>query len=126
MTHEEIIAMAREAGFEVHERKQQVRVGVDALLGIDSTDKLDRFAALVAAKERERLFGAGRQFDGQMRLQLTRWEDGECFSAAAHFSEEQTHCGPDDLLQLAVDSLDDSLDASIAAAIRARGTKEGA
>ena len=53
MTHEEIIAMAREAGFEVHERKQQVRVGVDALLGIDSTDKLDRFAVLVAAKERE-------------------------------------------------------------------------
>jgi len=113
MNHEEIIAMAREA------------VLGNALGSVDGLDVLACFAALVAAKERKRLFGAGRQFDGQMRLQLTRWEDGECFSAAAHFSSEQTHCGPDDLLQLAVGRLDDSLDASIADAIRARGTKEG-
>lgn len=85
-----------------------------------------RFAALVAAKERERIFGAGRQLDGQMRLQLTRWEDGECFVAAAHFNEEQTHCGGDDLLPRAVERLDDNLDACIAAAIRARSEKEGA
>lgn len=39
--------LARDAGFEVHERKQEVRVGIDALIGIDSTAKLERFAALV-------------------------------------------------------------------------------
>lgn len=44
-----IIRMAREAGFEIHERKQQARVGMDALVGIDSTDKLQRFAELVKA-----------------------------------------------------------------------------
>jgi hypothetical protein len=53
MTRADIIRMAREAGFEIHERKQQARVGVDALLGIDSTEKLERFAALVAAADRE-------------------------------------------------------------------------
>lgn len=50
ITREEIISMAREAGFEVHDRKQQVRVGLDALIGIDSTEKLERFAALVEAR----------------------------------------------------------------------------
>lgn len=44
-----IIRLAREAGFEIHERKQQARVGMDALVGIDSTDKLQRFAELVKA-----------------------------------------------------------------------------
>ena len=39
--------LAREAGFEVHERKKQVRVGIDALVGIDSTQKLSRFRDLV-------------------------------------------------------------------------------
>jgi len=39
--------LAREAGFEVHERKKEFRVGIDALIGIDSTAKLERFAALV-------------------------------------------------------------------------------
>lgn len=53
MTRDDIIGMAREAGFEIHERKQQARVGMDTLIGIDSTDKLERFAALVAAAERE-------------------------------------------------------------------------
>lgn len=53
MTKNDVIRMAREVGFEVHDRKQQARVGVDALLGIDSTAKLERFAALVAAAERE-------------------------------------------------------------------------
>ena len=112
MTPEEIIAMAKEA------RISEMGLNIDGssdLLGL-----FERFAALVAAKERERLFGAGMQFDGQMRLQLTRWEDGQCFAAAAHFSAEQTHCGPDDLLTNAVERLEDSLDACIAAAIRAR------
>ena len=112
MTPEEIIAMAKEA------RISEMGLNIDGssdLLGL-----FERFAALVAAKERERLFGAGIQFDGQMRLQLTRWEDGQCFAAAAHFSAKQTHCGPDDLLTNAVQRLEDSLDACIAAAIRAR------
>lgn len=125
MNRDEIIAMAKEAGMEVHERKGQIRIGSAVLTGADSTDEVTRFAALVSAKERERIFGAGRQFDGQMRLQLTRWEDGECFAAAAHFNAEQTHCGDDDLLPRAVDRLDENLDACIAAAIRARGQKGG-
>ena len=109
MTQAEIIAMATESGLNSYRIAPGEAVAV-----------WGRFAALVAAKERERLFGAGMQFDGQMRLQLTRWEDGQCFAAAAHFSAEQTHCGPDDLLTNAVERLEDSLDACIAAAIRAR------
>ena len=54
MTRDQIIQWAREAGFEIHDRKQQARVGVDALIGIDSTDKLTRFAQLARADERER------------------------------------------------------------------------
>ena len=53
MTRDEIIKWAREVGFEVHDRKQQVRVGIDTLIGSDSTDKLQRFAELVATAERE-------------------------------------------------------------------------
>jgi hypothetical protein len=45
--------MAREAGFEVHEQKQQARVGIDALIGVDSTAKLERFYALAVAAERD-------------------------------------------------------------------------
>ena len=115
MTHEEIIAMAREAGgYESPQYPEN--------LVMDEHD-LGRFAALVAAKERERICGTAHS-DGDMRLALHRWEDGKCFAAAAHFSAEQMHNGPDDLLQLAVERLDDSLDESIAAAIRARGQKE--
>lgn len=39
--------LAREAGFDVHDRKHQIRVGGDALLGLDSTDMVRKFAALV-------------------------------------------------------------------------------
>ena len=116
-TPEEITAMAKEAGI------------ANVFWTPAMVAPFERFAALVAekaaAKERERLFGAGRQLDGQMRLQLTRWEDGECFAAAAHFNAEQTHCGDDDLLPRAVDRLDENLDACIDAAIRARGQKGG-
>ena len=45
--------MAKEAGMEVHERKGQIRIGSAVLTGADSTDEVTRFAALVAAKERE-------------------------------------------------------------------------
>lgn len=116
MNRDEIIAMAREAGMEVHERKGQIRIGSAVLTGADSTDEVTRFAALVAAKERERLFGKAQR-DGEMRLILHRREDGRCFAAAAHFSAEQTHCGGDGLLTNSVERLGDSLDACIAAAI---------
>lgn len=49
LSKDEVIAMAREAGFAVHDRKQQVRVGMDAMLSIDSTEKLERFAPLCRA-----------------------------------------------------------------------------
>lgn len=39
--------LAREAGLEVHPRKGEIRVGLDAVIGIDSTDKVRKFAALV-------------------------------------------------------------------------------
>lgn len=43
----DVIALAREAGLEVHPYKHMVRVGVDTLTGDDSTAKLERFAVLI-------------------------------------------------------------------------------
>lgn len=54
MNREQVIRMAREAGIEFHERKNQLRIGTDILFGDDSTEKLERFAALVAAEERRK------------------------------------------------------------------------
>ena len=53
MTREDVVRMAREAGLYTHPRKQQVRFGLDEFTGDDSTEKIARFAALVAAAERE-------------------------------------------------------------------------
>ncbi len=39
--------LALEAGFEIHQSKGHIRVGMDAIIGNDSTAKLMRFAALV-------------------------------------------------------------------------------
>lgn len=111
MTHEEIIAMAREEGLSFVP---------------DANSPLVRIVRKAVAKERERLFGAGRHLDGKTRLQLARWEHGECFASAAIFTAEQTQCGPNDLLPRTVDRMDDELESLIAAAIRARGQKEGA
>ena len=47
MNKERLIELAREAGLEVHPRKEQIRVGFDALLGIDSTEKVERFAQAI-------------------------------------------------------------------------------
>lgn len=52
MTQDEIISMAREAGIEVHPRKDSIRIGSAILTGCDSTEEVTRFAALVAAAER--------------------------------------------------------------------------
>ena len=53
MTKTEVIAIAKEAGMEVHERKGQIRIGSAVLTGCDSTEQVERFAALVAEAERE-------------------------------------------------------------------------
>ena len=53
MNKEDIIRMAREAGIEVHTRKGQIRIGSAVITGGDSTFEVVRFAALVAAHERE-------------------------------------------------------------------------
>ena len=53
MTRDDIIRMAREAGMEVHERKGEIRIGSAVITGCDSTEQVTRFAALVAAAERE-------------------------------------------------------------------------
>lgn len=48
---EEIIRMAQEAGFDYDEADKEIIVGY---YGTDITPQLERFAALVAAAERER------------------------------------------------------------------------
>lgn len=71
----DIIRMAREAGFEVHDRKQQARVGMDALLGIDSTEKLERFAGLVAAPLLQRIAElTGAQLPTVEDIESQNWE----------------------------------------------------
>lgn len=67
MTRDDVIRWAREAGFEVHPRKQEARVGVDALMGLDSTPKLERFAAMVAAAEREAILAIVRRHFREFR-----------------------------------------------------------
>ena len=53
MKREDIIRMARDAGIEVHARKGEIRIGSAAITGCDSTEQVTRFAAMVAAAERE-------------------------------------------------------------------------
>lgn len=90
MTHEEIIAMAREAGIEF-----QSHVGVlgrtnTTTSGSQSIDKIQRLIELAAARERE---------------------------ACAEIAEKEDVASTDDPF---------GVQSCIAAAIRARGTKEGA
>ena len=55
MTQEEIIRMAREAGFETEDWANGTHVIVyESGREIDITNELERFAALVAANEREK------------------------------------------------------------------------
>jgi hypothetical protein len=55
MNTEDIIRWARESGLEIHERAdcRLALEGMDALIGIDSTEKLQRFFNLATTKERE-------------------------------------------------------------------------
>lgn len=68
-TSDDIIRMAREAGMEVHDRKGQVRIGSAVLTGCDSTDQVERFAALVAEAERE---ACAQVCEGYGRHQITQ------------------------------------------------------
>lgn len=53
-SREEVLAMAGASGIEVHDRKQQARFGIDALIGEDSTEKLQRMCELAAAAARRK------------------------------------------------------------------------
>lgn len=75
MTRADIIRMAHEAGIEIYERKQQARLGVDSLLGVDSTDKLLRFADIVTADKQLEIEG--------LRLRLLSAEGGSQEAARA-------------------------------------------
>jgi len=92
MSHEEIIAMAREAGFDMG-RLPSIRA---ANVYGEVNDELDRFAALVAAKERE-----------------------ACAQLCDEIQRTKAHKFYGQLLS-------DGSARQAAAAIRARGTKEGA
>lgn len=51
MTNEEILKIAREAGFDVHPRKEEIRAhpDVSGMMIIDLTEAVKKFAALVCA-----------------------------------------------------------------------------
>lgn len=53
MTRDEVLAMAEQAGIEVHERKKEARLGIDCITGSDSTEKLMRFHALAVAQYKD-------------------------------------------------------------------------
>jgi hypothetical protein len=54
MKREQVIELARKAGIETHERKGQIRFGIDVIGGDDSSEKFERFAALVEQAALER------------------------------------------------------------------------
>ena len=61
MTKDEIIAMARKSGFDTYKNET---AGVE---GYDCTEELERFAALVAAKEREAI---AAHYDAQPHVEF--------------------------------------------------------
>lgn len=105
MTQDEIIQMANEAGLNSYRIAPAEAVAV-----------WKRFAALVAAKERKRLFGFERE--GHARLMLHRWENGKCWAAVTHFTAEQTRFSSHELLG----STADRMGAEIAAMIETEAT----
>lgn len=54
MKREQVIELARKAGIETHERKGQIRFGIDVIGGDDSSEKFGRFAAMVEQATLER------------------------------------------------------------------------
>ena len=73
MTRDDIIRMAREAGMEVHERKGEIRIGSAVITGCDSTEQVTRFAALVAAAEREACASICEEYDRRFDILEVRW-----------------------------------------------------
>lgn len=108
---DEIIAMAKEAGIDFEPLQSITGQIVDFTDGSQSLDRMTRFAALVAAKERERLFGLERS--GDMRLMLHRWEGRKCYASATHFRAEQVRFGPSGMLDRAVERMSADIDRTI-------------
>ena len=134
MTHEEIIAMAREAGFRTGHIDLIIGDPVPFIApasGTSCTVEVQRFAALVAekaaAKERDALLGDGRCGEVPLPMQVAaRWPS----VPGSHKYAGAGGCAPgsfgddsEDLFTTA--QLLDYGDRRAADAIRARGTKEG-
>lgn len=66
-TREQVIEMARQAGIEVHDRKQQARIGLAALVGLDSTDELTRLCTMAADRALEAAAHAFEQHNREHR-----------------------------------------------------------
>ena len=86
-TPEQVIEMAREAGIEVHDRKQQARVGLAALAGLDSTAELTRLCTLAA----DRALEAAAVECGAKRANGNRkyTHADECLAAIRAMKEQQ-------------------------------------
>lgn len=118
----DVIELAREAGLS-YKGGDYSGLEFCALNGHeDLTPALIKFAALVAARERERLFGKER--DGDMRLMMHRWQGGKCWAEAIHFPAEQTRFGPSGVLDRAVVRMSMDIDAAIRA-INTQGEGNG-
>ena len=66
MTQDEIIRMAREAGVSVLKN----RTGIGETLVLTGTEKLERFAALVAAHEREKTKAVFEELEREVKAEL--------------------------------------------------------
>jgi hypothetical protein len=92
MTREDIIRMAREAGFELN--MWQLSVGCEAT---GTHEELEHFAALVAAAERKsKPHTLGH---GEMEISLRREHNGELFEYRHRFTQEQVLHGTPDMIE---------------------------
>ena len=123
MTRDEILSMAREAGIEVHPRKEIARIGLDALTGCDSTDKLAKFAELATSKERTSRIEAQQRLADMQELAAKsglahRMAVQRCVQAAVAeaVAAEREACA------VVCDSWNTAMTDNLAEEIRARGT----
>jgi hypothetical protein len=90
-TPEQVIEMARESGIEVHDRKQQARIGLAALAGLDSTAELTRLCTLAADRALEaaaqKVAPMGHWTGGHGEPRTPRPE--ECATAIRAMKEQQ-------------------------------------
>jgi hypothetical protein len=109
MNREDIIRMAREAGFDVDKKDGTYEVFEDDGYYIQ-TDRVIKFAALVAAAERDRLEPAFKQLEALMQVRETQPNKPCCLA-------EREACA-----QIAdAEASIEGIAQRIAAAIRARG-----